>query len=164
MRLRIAFCALILALSAAVIGCVPCRSCGAEVGRRCDCGPSCPKGGCGDNCLCVAKADAKKRVFIHTPPPCPGGVADCQCGCRSECTAGHVCPCGQLARCPDPDGTGDVGYWRGETFVGRWFKTSNTFRYYENGKYGPALACAVPVYQAPAFMGNCTGGVCRSCR
>ncbi len=113
-------------------------------------------GGCGHCGHCdaepVPEAKAAKPKIVDA---CPAGVPNCQCGCA----AGGFCTCG-VERHPADDGSGDMGYWRGDVLLYRWVAASNSVRFFKDGKYGPPIACAVQ--RMPSYtVTGCPGGRCR---
>jgi hypothetical protein len=74
-------------------------------------------------------------------------AADLACPCGPACDC-EACECTDAAPVPplaapvwrrDPDGSADLGLWRGDAFLGRWFAANRTYQPWVGVRYGPPV-------------------------
>lgn len=136
-----------------------------------------PRDGSASLCVCHEDVRAFCGQVAQLFPTLAAAARPCTCGpdcvCKGQC---KDCNCGNYPKgrwCKEA-GTDDLGWWEGDTFKGRWFAKTKSFRAHDGTDYGqaqpfedPYATCKAapvvrPVYSPPPFMGGgCPGGNCR---
>ena len=99
-------------------------------------------------------------------PGCLGGVAYSQ---QCQCFQGGFCPCGSACACepagkwhPADDGSGDYGFWRGDTLVWRYVAKTGLYHRWDGSKYAAGVPLTQPVRVFQPFQRMF--GSCPNCR